>query len=140
MSIRTLTKETIKKKGLSIKFPMRKGVDGAFQVNETTIDVVKDGLKLLLLTNYGERLIHVDFGANLRPLIFENMSEDLNVQIETAILTAVERWMPFVLIKEVQIKDYTQDLSIGDNELRIKIFFSISNTGLEDFLVVRLKA
>lgn len=140
MSIRTLTKETVKKKGLNLKFPLIKGFRGAFAVNETTIDSVKDNLKLLLITNHNERLVHANFGANLRALIFENMTQDLEAQIEAAIVTAVDRWMPFVTIKDINIKSGQSDIGLNPNEVRIKVFFSVNNTDLEDSLEVNLQA
>lgn len=140
MSIRTLRKETVKKKGLSLKFPLRKGLAGGFAVNETTIDSVKDDLRVLLITNHGERLVNFDFGANLRSLIFENMTQDLEEQIKTAVFVAIEKWMPFLIIKNIQVKTGQQDLSLGPNEVRIKVFFGIASTDLDDSIEVRIRS
>ena len=61
-------------RSINVMFPMKKSSSGAFQTNITTFDAVRDDLKILLLTNHGERPIHYDFGANLRSAIFEQRS------------------------------------------------------------------
>ena len=138
MSIKVLRKETITQKGLNLKYPLRMSANGGFQVNTTTLDAVKDDLRVLLLTNHNERLVHATFGANLRKFLFENMSQDFEEKIQDAIVTAAARWMPFVLITDIQVKTGQTDLSLNPNETRIKIFFSINNTDLDDDLEIRL--
>lgn len=60
-------------------------------------DVVHDNLRNLLLTNHGERVIHFDFGANLRPLVVEFSSkEDFDSEAMIRINTAVSKWLPFI--------------------------------------------
>jgi len=139
MATRSLTQETRLRKGINYKFPFKKSVRGAFELNETTIDAVKDDLKILLLTNHGERLIHHDFGDNLKPLLFEPMT-DIKERIADSISSAVEKWMPFVNIKSMDIKDTRDDSSIRDNEVRVKLFFSVAATGLEEQLEVSIRA
>ena len=56
---------------INLQFPLRRSSKGAFATNDSTINAVVDDLKLLLLTNHGERPVHGDFGANLRSIIFE---------------------------------------------------------------------
>lgn len=139
MSIKQLREETTKQKGLNIAFPLRTGLAGAFETNKTTLDAVKDDLRILLLTNHGDRLIYGDFGANLRGLLFENMSQDFETRIQDSIVSAVEKWMPFVTVKDIQVKTGQTDLSLGSNETRIKVFFSVNNSNLEDVIEVRMK-
>lgn len=139
MSVKQLIEERIKQKDLNIAFPLRKGTRGALQTNKLTRDAVRDDLKILILTNHGERLVHGDFGANLRGLIFENMSDDLNAQIENAIVTAVAKWMPFVTVNNIDIKDYTRDSSLPLNAIKLNISFSINGTDLDDSLEVTIK-
>ena len=138
MSIRQLREETVIKKGLNIKFPLRRGTDGAFALNETSLDAIKDDLKILLITNHGERLVHNDFGANLRPLLFENMNQDFEVRIQDAIVSALERWMPFVTAKDTVVKTGQNNLDLNPNEVTIFISFSVNGSSLEDSLEVRM--
>lgn len=63
-------------------------------------DVVKDNLRNLLLTNWGERLCMYKFGANLRPLMSELVSdEDFDTSAIERINSAVSKWMPYVSLE-----------------------------------------
>lgn len=120
---------------INIKFPLEKSPEGAFTTNTSTLDAVESDLKILLLTNYGDRLIHYDFGANLRALLFESGIEGsvmagtdissslIGQRISDQINSAVEKWMPFVTIESMKIT------STGNaSEVELKIDFSIGTS------------
>lgn len=111
---------------INIVFPMRRGAQGAFAANEETLRAVSDDLRILLLTNYGERPIHYDFGANLRRILFEQ-GEDVKQQINDSIVAAVDKWMPFLVIDQITIKDNKDDSTLRLNEVRIDIDFRVGN-------------
>src|SRR3990167_4550894 len=117
--------------GINFKTPLRKSPRGAFEMNEITVDAVSDNIKNLLMTNFGERVIHYDLGAHLRPLIFENRGEDLRQKMSDSITSAVEKWLPFVTLSEITIEDSVGNASLRDNEVLIKLKFVITQTGLE---------
>jgi phage baseplate assembly protein W len=48
----------ITNRGIGIKYPLMRSSIGAFEVNRTTIDAVRDSLRILILTNHGERVIN----------------------------------------------------------------------------------
>lgn len=139
MSIRSLKKEENVNKSLNIRFPLRRSAHGAFDLNKTTLDAVRDDLKSLIITNWGERIIHYDFGANLRSIIFEQ-GEDVKQKIEDAINTAIEKWMPFVNVVDIQTKNQKDDPGLGDYEISLKIIFQVGSTGLEGQLDTKVSA
>lgn len=111
---------------INIVFPMRRGIQGAFAANTETLRAVSDDLRILLLTNYGERPIHYDFGANLRRILFEQ-GEDVKQQINDSIVAAVDKWMPFLVIDQITIKDNKDDSTLRLNEVRVNIDFRVGN-------------
>lgn len=139
MSIKSLKKEESLNKGLNIKFPLRKSVHGGFELNKTTVDAVRDDLKSLLITNWGERMVHYDFGANLRAVIFEQ-GEDVKQKIEDSINFSIQKWMPFVNVTNMQIKDHRDDPGLGDYEVNVKLSFQIGSTQLEGSLETKVSA
>lgn len=122
---------------INVRFPMRKGSRGAFETNVSTIQAVADDLRILILTNYGERPIHYDFGANLRRVIFEQ-GEDVRQQVKDAIVAAVDKWMPFVILNEITVDDVTTKPTLKPNEINVKINFSVGQ--IEGVLEQRIKA
>lgn len=84
---------------IGIKTPLRLGTDHIFEVTYSLADQVHDNLRNLILTNWGERLGLYDFGANLRPLTTEFVSQtDFDSQAIERISKAVNRWMPYVVL------------------------------------------
>lgn len=124
-------------RSINIRFPLRKSSRGAFATNESTIQAVADDLRILISTNHGERPIHFDFGANLRKIIFEQ-GPDVKQQIVDAINSAVEKWMPFVILNDIQVTDNTTNTTLRSNEVNVKIAFSVGQ--LEGVLEQRLRA
>ena len=70
--------------GIDFPFGRVGNGDGFFKTTKTTIDAIKNNIKLLLQTNQGERMFQPNLGMNLRNLLFEEMTEDLTIQIENA--------------------------------------------------------
>ena len=83
----------------------------------------------MIKTNWGERVIHYDFGANLRALLF-NPSRDVKAQVADSISIAVEKWMPYVSVQDITVL-MAEDSSLVDyNHCQIKVTFLVQNTGV----------
>jgi len=117
-------------RSVNIAFPLKKSSKGAFTMNEETIEAVSDDLKILILTNYGERVVNYFFGANLREYLFEFIGDDLKQAIGDAILIAVEKWMPYVKIIDTKISTNEDDFNLSEHEIEIKVKFSVGETDL----------
>ena len=91
--------------GIDFPFARVPGGDGYFATTKTTIEAVKTNIRLLLQTNQGERLFQPSLGMNLKQLLFEQMTEDLTIQIENQIVDVFQRWLPFVTLANIEIKN-----------------------------------
>jgi len=106
--------------GIDFPFGRVGNGDGFFKTTKTTIDAIKNNIKLLLQTNQGERMFQPNLGMNLRNLLFEEMTEDLTIQIENNIVDVFERWLPFVELRNINIEN-RNELS----QVKINIEFNI---------------
>ena len=97
--------------------------DGYFKTTKTTIDAIKNNIKLLLQTNQGERMFQPNLGMNLGNLLFEPMTEDLTIQIENNIVDVFERWLPFVELRNINVERRNEA-----NQTKINIEFNIRRT------------
>jgi phage baseplate assembly protein W len=97
---------------IGIKSPLQfSGTDGILAMNFDLADQLTDNLKDLLLTNWGERLGQYFFGANLRPLTSEFVSQDnFDNEAVVRIKGAVTSWMPFV-----DLVDFTSEVDRNEN-------------------------
>jgi phage baseplate assembly protein W len=108
---------------IGIKTPLRPGsTEGILAMHFNLADAVHDNLRNLLLTNFGERLGLYDFGANLRPLTTEFVSQDnFDSAAVERIRSAVSRWMPYV-----ELEDYTTDVERNNNQSAAAVNLTIT--------------
>lgn len=106
--------------GIDFPFGRVPNGDGYFKTTKTTIDSIKNNIKLLLQTNQGERMFQPNLGMNLRNLLFEPMTEDLTIQIENNIVDVFERWLPFVELRNIDVERRNEA-----NQTKINIEFNI---------------
>ena len=97
--------------------------DGYFKTSKTTIDAIKNNIKLLLKTERSERLFQPFLGMNLKRFVFEQITEDTKIQIENNIVDVFETWLPFVELKDIQIG--SDSVTEDSNKININIVFSI---------------
>tara|TARA_R110000803_G_scaffold36616_10_gene78695 strand:+ start:79 stop:555 length:477 start_codon:yes stop_codon:yes gene_type:complete len=84
-----------------------------FEMHYKIEDQVTDNLRNLILTNHGERLGHYDFGANLRPILFDLTSTDFESEAMSRISTSVKKYMPFVTLETFELEVDNRNTSRG---------------------------
>lgn len=84
--------------------PLQRGPDGYFEMSETVLDQIKSNFINLVLTIPGERFNNPTFGCDIHRLVFDFNDDDLSVTAREYISTAVERWMPYILLEEISIQ------------------------------------
>jgi len=107
-----------------------KDIDLDFTANPITGDVVtvkdstsvKRGIKNILLTEEGERLMQPELGSGIRNMLFEQMT-DINAQrLETEILSAIEAWENRAEVITIVVTPEEEN-----NRYRVAITFRIIN-------------
>ena len=114
-------KDTRVSVGIDFPFAIVPNKDGYFATTKTTIESVKNNIRLLLQTQKGERIFQPNLGMNIRSFLFEQITEDTQVQIENDIVDTFATWLPFVELREIDIDTINQD----KNQINIKIVFNI---------------
>ena len=106
--------------GIDYPFHRSTGVEGWFKSTSTTIDAVKNNIKLLLQTERGERLMQPNLGVSLKRFLFQQIDSDTIVAMQDEIIDTMNFWLPFVEIKDIQVS--TDD---DRNTIRINVTFNI---------------
>lgn len=112
-------------KGLSPKLPLTKDPVDGYTLNKDYVDLVKQNLKMILLTAPGERIMEPDFGVGLRNYLFENDSATSRNKIETRIRNQIGAYMPFVEIKSIELNSIDNQVNTSASELRVDMKFRI---------------
>jgi phage baseplate assembly protein W len=114
--------------------------NGIFATNYTTLSQVKFNLINLILTRKGERVMQPDFGCDIWRVLFEPISgSEIETAIESSVVEAVSRWLPYINIDRI-LFDYDEN-DIDNNRLNLELQFSlISNPNIRDSVTVNVNA
>tara|TARA_R100001163_G_C5029862_1_gene170372 strand:+ start:326 stop:691 length:366 start_codon:yes stop_codon:yes gene_type:complete len=118
---------------LGVALPLSlSSVDG-FKMIKTFKTLIKQNLKMLILTIPGERVMFPDYGVGIKTYLFSNFGPATYSEIDEKIREQVQSYMPIVNIKNIFF-DGDQDTSY----LKISIEYAvptISNRELLEFTI-----
>ena len=106
---------------VGITLPIQRGEDGYFRQSFKTFDQVRSNLKNLLLTKRGERILQPDFGSGLHDLLFNPATEKFEEDLETTINDAVAKWLPYVVVEDINI-DISKEMT-DNNQAKVSLKF-----------------
>ncbi len=90
---------------------------------KTEAAAVKQAVKTLIQTNFGERPFNYYFGSNIRALLFEPVTPDVIDEIKLNIRLAIENFEPRAELLDVRVLD-----EIDRNSINVSIRFKVVNT------------
>ena len=114
-------KDTRVSVGINFPFARVPNQDGYFSTTKTTIESGKEKRRWVVQTQKGERMFQPNLGMGIRRFLFEQITEDTQVQIENDIVDTFSTWLPFVELREINIDTSNQD----KNQININIVFNI---------------
>ena len=112
--------------GIDLPFHKSEGVEGWFKSTNQTIDAVKQNIRMLMMTKKGERLMQPNLGLGLDRFLFEQITGDTILAIQDEIISVFKSWLPFVVIKDIQVNTDETQSSVGKNTLNIFIEFNLN--------------
>tara|TARA_R100000697_G_C5433150_1_gene193308 strand:- start:694 stop:1062 length:369 start_codon:yes stop_codon:yes gene_type:complete len=115
---------------LAIKLPLVRDSSDGYRNIKSFRDLIKQNLKMLLLTNRGERVMIPNYGVGINQFLFENFNESTFAQIESEILEQVAIYMPVVNITEMSFTPNSSD----PNALIVRISYTIPDIAVKDLL------
>tara|TARA_R100000008_G_C3535359_1_gene141674 strand:- start:328 stop:708 length:381 start_codon:yes stop_codon:yes gene_type:complete len=88
-------------KGYSPKLPLTIDARDGFRLNKNLQEVVKQNLKMLVLTSPGERIMEPSFGVGIYNFLFELNSQLTRDGLRERIIQQANRYLPFVKINSI---------------------------------------
>lgn len=123
--------------GRSVAFPPRVGDDGRVSWSEGP-ENVRESIKIILLTEPGERLMRPDFGGGLGAFLFEPNTAATRRLIQERITQALTLWEPRIKLESVTVEadpaneEYavaTIAYQLVANQVRERVTLSVSLAG-----------
>jgi phage baseplate assembly protein W len=94
--------------GAGLAFPPRVGADGRLAVSAGE-DNVRESMRIILLTEPGERLMRDEFGGGLRRFLFEPNTVTTRALIRERVARALARWEPRIVVDDVLVEPGEDD-------------------------------
>ena len=113
-----------------VALPLQTDLADGFTMVKNLNTLVKQNLKMLILTIPGERVMEPNFGVGLSRYLFENFGQDTMSQISSRIREQAGIYLPAVEIRNITFGTVDPD----SNYLGIAIEYSIPSIGIADLL------
>jgi len=118
--------------GLGLKLPVQDGSTGYFDTAYDVATQLKANIANLILTKKGERIMNPTFGCNIHSLVFDQITDDILANARGAIEEAIQTWMPFITINDIQIQKQEDS-----NRIFLTVTFSVkAGINLTDVLTL----
>jgi hypothetical protein len=113
-----------------VALPLALDSNDGFVMLKSVKKLIKQNLKMLLLTNPGERVMEPDFGVGVKQFLFQNFGSGTEGQIDSKIREQVNIYLPIVNILNISFGLINPD----NNHLGFSIVYSIPDIGARDLL------
>jgi phage baseplate assembly protein W len=120
------------RKAVGFGFPMNG--DAVFVPTYLTKDQIKANLINYLLTNKNERVFNVNFGADLRNLLFQQIEFSTLEDLQSLIQSEINTKFPMITINNIELNS-NPDI----NSIYFKLNYSIDIYGITDELDIILQ-
>ena len=110
--------------GVDLPFRKSEGSEGYFASTSTTIEAIRNNVKLLLLTRKGERIFQPNLGVDLSKFLFEQITPETILGIQNEIIETFNFWLPFITIRDIQIETSSTDGS-SQKQISINVVFNL---------------
>ena len=89
--------------GIDLPVSISPGTDGFFTTTKTTIDSIKADIKMLLMTERGERVFQPALGMNIRKYLFEQITEETISVLQQRLSTDIANRCPIVEVQNLVV-------------------------------------
>jgi len=113
-------------------------IDGAYSLVKDLKILAQQNLKMLLLTEPGERIMLPSYGVGLKRRLFEISSPSLGDEIKSSILQKVRIYLPYISITNIEVQESSTNQNITEYALEIKIYYNILPIKENDLLTIQL--
>ncbi len=109
----------------------------AFQEGGKSVSIVQgeedieQSLIILFSTRFNERVLHHQFGTSFDDFVFEDIGQNMVVNMKKMVSDAVDKYEPRISLESVNV--FTQDLAEGS--LHVEVTFRIKGTNTRHNLV-----
>ena len=115
---------------LGVALPLALDAEDGFKMIKGLKTLMRQNLKMLLLTIPRERVMEPSFGVGIKAFLFENFSSGVQSAIDTRVREQCALFIPALTIIDIQFYIIDPDTSSA----AFRILYEIPNIGVKDLL------
>jgi hypothetical protein len=112
-----------------VQLPLSRDSADGFTSLKSIKRTISQNLKMLILTNPGERIMDVEYGVGLKRYLFSSKTDLVQSQIEEKVREQVLAYLPVVSIREIRFRPDPHSNTLG-----ISIIYEIPDIGANDII------
>ena len=131
--------------GLSPKLPLHIDQIDGYGLTKNFKQVAAQNLKMVVMTNPGERIMIPEFGVGIKTYLFENATSAVFENIEEKIRQQARIYLPYITIDTINFLSEKSDFSENpiepsslSNYVRIQIKYRIPSLFISDTLSLEI--
>tara|TARA_R100000005_G_C4886831_1_gene135694 strand:- start:54 stop:437 length:384 start_codon:yes stop_codon:yes gene_type:complete len=109
--------------GIAVKLPVSRDQKDGIRLVKNFRDLARQNLKMLLLTAPGERIMEPEFGVGAKNFLFEPLTEATLERMRSRILEQQQRYLPYLVIRNVEFASALNTPNVDENYLAVKITY-----------------
>lgn len=122
-----------RKEIFGLAFPLGSREAGGFFSKSSGINMIKDAVEQLLLTERGERLMLPNYGCNLRRYLFQPLDQTTFSSIKREIQISFRNYIVGATIQKIGVFPTGDSGPAGGNSLRVILTLKLDTADLEVF-------
>jgi len=121
--------------GFSAKLPLTyNSDDGPYSLSKTIKEMGQQNLKMLILTNPGERIMDKNFGVGISRFLFEQEGTFISGELREKISDQVALYLPYITLTGVDINPTN-----NENTISVKITYFIDSFTTNEELFINME-
>jgi phage baseplate assembly protein W len=120
------------RKAIGVSLPL--SGKAVFNSTYQTKDAIRTNLINYFLTGVSERYLNPSFGSPLRELMFNNITEEFNTEIESVVRRGISEYFPTVQPTAIQVNP-----NPDRNTVTLFLRYAIRDTNIEDEVVINFE-
>ena len=128
--------------GFAAKLPLTFSNNfGPYELITNYENLARQNLKMLVLTNPGERMMIPEFGVGMYTFLFEPDTPVLYNSLEARVKSQTKKYLPYVAIQDVQFRSFDNSSEFDANRaLKVTVNYIIKPLNTSDVLTVSVSS
>ena len=126
--------------GLSPQLPLNIGPIDGYNLNTNFRQVAQQNLKMIIMTNPGERIMDIGFGVGIKRFLFRQNAVQTHDVLINRVSEQVTKYLPYIKIIDLDVDSILSNSALPENFIRLRLEYKIRPYNERDVLELSISA